>query len=224
MKYGITNLSWKEEDDDSIQYGFDYIETVFPRRANGIYYSTQSIFYGSGVTSFEDKDSTKRHLEYVIDECAKYGIKVIVFGSPSLRKGNRDRLREVFDLVDGKLRDLGIYLCVEPNARYYGGDYYHKLSQIVPDIQGYTNIKTMIDSHNILLEGGNLIDSYNEYSESIKHIHFSEKDLVPIEDYEILAEFKDHLSQSGYEYGITYELCYNENLDHHKTEFLKLKV
>lgn len=224
MKFGITNLSWKEEQDNDIQYGFDYLETVFPRRANGIYYSTQSIFYGSGVTSFEDKEATQKHLEYVIDECAKYGIKVIVFGSPSLRKGNRDRLREVFDAVDDKLRSLGITLCVEPNARYYGGDYYYKLSQIVPDIQGYSNIRTMIDTHNVLMEGGDLIDLYNEYSNYIKHIHFSEKDLAPIEDYDKLRDFKDHLSRTSYEYGITYELCYTERLEECKKEFLKLKL
>lgn len=224
MRFGITNLSWKEHQDDDAQDGFDYLETVFPRRANGIYYSTQSIFYGSGVTSFEDYEATKKHLEYVIDECARYGIKIIVLGSPSLRKGNRDRLREVFDSVDGKLRDLGIYLCVEPNARYYGGSYYHKLSQIVPDIEGYTNIKTMIDTHNVILEGGDLFDTYDTYTKYIKHIHFSEKDLAPIEDYTLLAEFKDYLKASGYSYGITYELCYTESLDYHKNKFLELKL
>lgn len=220
MKLGITNLSWDESQDSDTRNGFDYLETVFPRRNNGLYYSTQSIFYGSGVTSFEDLEATKTHLEYVIDECARCGIKVIVFGSPSLRKGNRDRLREVFDSVDGRLRENSIYLCVEPNARYYGGDYYHKLSQIVPDIEGYTNIKTMIDSHNVLLEGGNLIDTFESYREYIKHIHFSEKDLVPITDYSKLTEFTSHLLKSGYEYGITYELKKTENLDEHATEFL----
>lgn len=223
MKFGISNLSWKEEQDNDIRDGYDYIETVFNRRANGIYYSTQSIFYQSGISSFENYEATKARIEYVIDECAKYGIKVIVLGSPSMRKGNRDQLRKVFDAVDDKLFDLGIYLCVEPNARYYGGEYYYNLGQIVPDIRGYRNVRTMIDTHNVLLEGGRLEDTYDMYSEYIKHIHFSEKDLVPIEDYSKLDAFADHLRAVGYEYGITYELCYNENIDKLSKEFLELR-
>lgn len=223
MKLGITNLSWAEEQDNDVRDGYDYLETVFPRRANGIYYSTQSIFYGSGVKTFEDYESTKSHLEYVIDECVKYGIRVIVFGSPSLRRGNRDTLRRVFDSVDVKLREAGIYLCVEPNARYYGGDYYHKLTEIVPDIQDYTNVRTMIDSHNVLLEGGDLFDTYDRYSEYIKHIHFSEKDLAPISDYSLLKDFSTYLKRSGYEYGVTYELKSTPNTLKHQKDFLILK-
>ena len=223
MKFGISNLSWKEESDNDSHEGYDYIETVFNRRANGIYYSTQSIFYQSGVTSFEDYEATKAHLEHVIEECGKYGIKIIVLGSPSLRKGNRDQLRKVFDALDDSLRELGIYLCVEPNCRYYGGEYYYKLSQIVPDIEGYTNVRTMIDTHNVLLEGGDLFDTYDAYSKYIKHIHFSEKNLEPIGDYSLLKDFTQYLRQAGYEYGVTYELKQTPDIAHHKQEFLKLK-
>ena len=59
MKFGITNLSWKQEDhffvSDNLNR-FDYFETVFSRRNSGIYYSTQSIFYGSNIKSFCDEN------------------------------------------------------------------------------------------------------------------------------------------------------------------------
>ena len=83
MKFGITNLAWEEKDifliEDQLKK-FDYLETVFSRRSGGTYYSTQSIFYGSDIKSFDDENILD-YLNYVIDECFKCGIQIIVFGS-----------------------------------------------------------------------------------------------------------------------------------------------
>ena len=225
MKFGITNLSWKQEDhffvSDKLN-NFDYFETVFSRRNSGIYYSTQSIFYGSNIKSFDD-DNIIEYLNFVIDECSKCGIKIIVFGSPSLRKGNKNILLNIFDCIDGRLNENGIYLCVEPNSKYYGGEYYYSLNQIVPDIEKYSNIKTMIDTHNLILEGENIIEQYKKYSDYIKHIHISEKDLKPIKDWSKYYEFVDLLREQCYSYGITYELKPPENIIEESNKFLELK-
>ena len=96
-------------------------------------------------------------MNYVIDECFECGIKIIVFGSPSLRKGDKNILLNIFDSIDDKLKEKQIYLCVEPNSSYYGGEYYCSLDEIVPDIKKFSNIKTMIDTHNLILENESLI-------------------------------------------------------------------
>ena len=225
MKFGITNLSWKQNDhfvvSDKLN-NFNYFETVFSRRNSGIYYSTQSIFYGSNIKSFDD-DNILEYLNFVIDECSKCGIKIIVFGSPSLRKGNKNVLLNIFNYIDDRLKENKIYLCVEPNSKYYGGEYYYSLNQIVPDIEKYSNIKTMIDTHNLILEGENIIEQYKKYSDYIKHIHISEKDLQPIEDWSKYYEFVDLLEEQCYSYGITYELKPPENIIEESNKFLKLK-
>lgn len=225
MKFGISNLSWGDRDENLYKkqlIEFDYIETVFPKINHG-YYSTQSIFYGSNVKSFDDYHSTLERLNHVIEQCYNFGIKVIVFGSPSLRTGNKNNLLSVFNTIDSKLKSYGIFLCVEPNSKYYGGDYYHRVSEIVNDIQNFSNIKTMIDTHNLILEGDDIFDTYSKYSSFIKHIHFSEKDLLPIIDYSLYYDFVDFLYKSGYDLGITYELKYCENIVQECKKFIKLK-
>jgi sugar phosphate isomerase/epimerase len=220
MKFGITNLAWEEKNVASIENQlkkFDYFETVFLRRNIGSYYSTQSIFYGSNIKSFSD-DNVLEYLNFVIDECLKCGIKIIVFGSPSLRKGNKNILLKIFDLIDNKLKESKIYLCVEPNSKYYGGEYYHSLDEIVPDIEKYSNVKTMIDTHNLILEGENIIEQYKKYSDYIKHIHIS-----AIEDWNKYYEFVDFLKKECYNYGITYELKPNKNITLECKKFLNLK-
>ena len=225
MKFGITNLAWEQNNhfvvSDKLN-NFDYFETVFSRRNIGIYYSTQSIFYGSNIKSFDD-DNILEYLNFVIDECSKCGIKIIVFGSPSLRKGNKNILLNIFDYIDDRLKDNKIYLCVEPNSKYYGGQYYYSLDEIVPDIEKYSNVKTMIDTHNLILEGENIIKQYKKYSDYIKHIHISEKDLKPIKDWNKYYEFVDFLKEECYNYGITYELKPPENIIEESKKFLKLK-
>jgi sugar phosphate isomerase/epimerase len=225
MKFGISNLSWESDNDSYVRkhlVDYDYIETIFPRIDYG-YYSTQSIFYSSDVQSFDDFESTLKRINFVIDECHKYGIKIIVLGSPSLRKGNKKNLNEVFKIVNSKLQEYDIFLCVEPNSSYYGGDYYFSLSEIVDDIQYFSNVKTMIDSHNLILENEDLFDQYEKYHTQIKHCHFSEKDLNPIKDYSLYYKFVDFLKNKQYNYGITYELKTTNNIVEDSNKFISLK-
>lgn len=225
MKFGITNLSWNLQDDDFVKShlaNYDYIETVFSKINHG-YYSVQSIFYGSDVNTFEDYSSTFNRLNYVIDECEKYQIKIIVLGSPFLRKGDKSNFLKVLSELDSKLKKYNICLCIEPNSRYYGAEYYCTLSEIVDDIKDFSNIKTMIDTHNLALEGVDIINTFLQYKKYIKHIHFSEKDLVPISDYSFYCNFVDFLRNEQYNGGITYELRLAENIVGESKKFIKLK-
>jgi len=225
MKFGISNLSWDLKDDKIIKShltNYDYIETVFSKIDLG-YYSTQSIFYGSSVKTFDDFDSTLNQLNFIIDKCNECGVKIIVLGSPSLRTGNKNNLLKVFNEVDSKLKKYDIFLCVEPNSSYYEGEYYFTVSEIVEDIKNFSNIKTMIDTHNLILENQSIPDTYKKYKNYIKHIHFSEKDLVPIVDYSFYKNLVDFFLETKYNYGITYELKSTDSLIKELQEFIKLK-
>jgi sugar phosphate isomerase/epimerase len=225
MKFGISNLSWNLKDDKIIKShltNYDYIETVFSKIDLG-YYSTQSIFYGSGVKTFDDFDSTLSQLNFIIDKCNECGVKIIVLGSPSLRTGNKNNLLKVFNEVDSKLKKYDIFLCIEPNSRYYGAEYYCTLSEIVEDIKNFSNIKTMIDTHNLILENVDIVDAFSQYKKYIKHIHFSEKDLVPISDYFFYHNLIDFLRNQQYNGGVTYELKLTENIVSESKKFIKLK-
>lgn len=225
MKFGITNLAWNLNDDLLIKSqlkNYDYMETVFPKIDYG-YYSTQSIFYGSDVETFEEYYKTLSRLNYVIDECEKYNIKIIVFGSPSLRKGSKNNLLKIFSKLNSKLKLFDIFLCIEPNSSYYGGEYYHTISEIVDDIKNFSNIKTMIDTHNLILEKENIFECFLNHKEYIRHIHFSEKDLTPIFDYSLYHNFVDFLNKNKYNYGITYELKIPENIVIESKKFIGLK-
>jgi len=83
----------------------------------------------------------------------------------------------------------------------------------------------MIDTHNLILEKEILIDQYKKYSDYIKHIHISEKDLKPIDDWNVCSEFVDFLKNEHYDHGITYELKYNDsqNIIFESKKFLSLK-
>lgn len=225
MKFGISNLSWNDDKESLIKSKlnkYDYVETVFPRIKHG-YYSTQSIFYGSNIDSFDDFDGTQKWLDYVVDKCIEYEIKIIVLGSPSLRKGNKNNLLKSLEKIDAKLIKNKIFLCIEPNSSYYGGEYYFSLNEIVKDVVNFSNIKTMIDTHNLFLEGEDICKTFLKYQDYIKHIHFSEKDLLPISDYSFYEYFVDFLNEKKYNMGITYELKFTENIFEEMEKFIKLK-
>ena len=67
------------------------------------------------------------------------------------------------------------------------------------------------------------VQSGKSENEDQKHIHFSEKDLKVIQDYTPLEELVELLVKKDYQYGITYELCYNENIVEVSRKFLELK-
>jgi sugar phosphate isomerase/epimerase len=226
MKFGITNLSWDKQDDLKVidfikKKEVDYIETVYPRINYG-YYSTQSIFYGLDLSSFEDL-KTFDHLYNIVNNSKKFGIKRIVLGSPSLRKGKKNNLLSVLKKIDILLDDSDLIICLEPNSSYYGGEYYFNIEEIVSDISEFNNIKTMIDTHNLILESLNIFDQYEKYSKFIEHIHISEKDLVEIRDYEFYREYILFLKENNYNKGITYELKKPKNIFSEIEKFINLK-
>ncbi len=84
-------------------------------------------------------------------------------------------------------------LCIEPNSKYYGGEYFFTIKEIVNFItlNNFCNIKTMVDTHNLLLENQNIEESIYNFKDHIKHIHISEINLSEINfNYELINLIK----------------------------------
>lgn len=233
MKLAISELAWDNDNIDVIlniltEYNISYVETVIPRHLKwnetdtikfdkfkdkinsvGIQLkSTQSILFNSDVTAIEDPVSFLKHMDLVLDICKQYDIQKIVLGAPSLRKQfDLIHLTSIFQELDFKLKGSSQIILLEPNSRFYKGNYFFTIDEIVDfiDTNKFSNIKTMIDTHNILLEGSNPSDMFIKYQQFIDHVHVSETNLVNIIPSKQHDEFAATLAKYNYTGLVVYE-------------------
>jgi sugar phosphate isomerase/epimerase len=184
--------------------------------------ATQSIFFGTDIIAHE-KTRISSHIKRVIDISSALGINTVVFGSPGLRK-DFSSLTDVIAEIDEYIADSGIIFCIEPNCSLYTGNFFHTLEEIGNFIEHakFKNIRTMIDTHNLIYEKEKLEDSFLKWKSLISHIHVSEIGLKRIEDlkeHEIFAEFLRKEEYSGL---ITYEIVEPSDLDLCLKEFASI--
>lgn len=242
MKLAISNLAWNNEDSELIfshlkQLNINNIEGVltklelwdkmsldilldFKRKldSNGILIpSLQSLFYNVNCKNISDENTFINHFEKIIEYSKVLSVEVLVFGSPSLRKKVdkwEESLSRVFIMLDNLLENTGIEISIEPNSKIYGGDYFFSISEIVSFIKqnNLKNIKTMIDTHNVILEGLNPISEFNTYYEYINHIHISENNLSPIKNINFHLDFSNEIKKMNYNKIVTYEVISCDNI------------
>lgn len=179
-------------------------------------YSIQSIFYNYPVTSLCD-DKVLVHFCNLIEYCKMLGTKIMVLGSPNLRKLEPNyikKLDKLFCNLDELLEDTGIKVVIEPNCGLYKGQYFYTSSEIKCFIKANNlqNIRTMIDTHNLLNEGMDPIKEFERNIEFIEHIHISENGLEPINSIDFHHMFADALRSNWYEKGVTYEVKKTDDL------------
>jgi len=249
MKLGISNLAWENSELENIipilkANGVRYIETVLPKyidwevldTTNLLNYvdilykydlstlSTQSIFYNSSVKDFSDPNFVN-HLKKVFDISKLLNINLAVLGAPTIRLSYISKeVVSNLHLIDFYLKDTNQVLLLEPNSKVYKGDYFHTISEIVNFIEDnkFSNIKTMVDTHNIILENEDPTENYLKYKNLIFHIHISEKGLdsfAPSEKHIILS---NTLKQTNYEGLIIYEAKPSDNLTFDIEQFAKI--
>jgi sugar phosphate isomerase/epimerase len=178
--------------------------------------SIQSIFYGVEVDSLNNKSEIINHINKLIEFSKILGYKVLVFGSPNLRNGfNNESVVDVLNEVDKLLSENDIVMCIEPNSKIYNGEYFHTITEIVDFLSSnnFTNIKTMVDTHNLILEGEEPIEMVGKYYDYIHHIHISENKLSPLSNLDFHKKFSEKLKSLNYENIITYELLPCDNLE-----------
>jgi len=185
-------------------------------------YSLQSLFYNVNCT-ISDVELMVNHFKKLIDFSEILGVKVLVFGSPNIRKkleNYETNLVKVFKEVDEYLTGKNIQLAIEPNTLSYGGEYFSKLPEIIEFINSnnLVNVKTMIDTHNLILEKNDPIFEIEKYFDYICHVHVSEPKLDIIKDTTFHREFSKKLKDLNYNKTITYEVNKCDGL----TESIKL--
>lgn len=197
---------WDElNDKDVIEYKQYLIEQKIEP------YSIQSLFYKVNVLDFKNVDKIVEHFQKIISYAKILGVKILVFGSPSLRKkynGWENDVTSALIQIDNLLKETNIELSIEPNAFFYGGEFFCTISDIVNFIKAneFSKIKTMIDTHNLELESQSPTIEFLKYIDYINHIHVSEKSLKGIESKALHVEFSNVLKQSDYKGVITYEV------------------
>ena len=242
MNLALSNFAWDNQDSDTIfkslkENGINNIESVLTKikdwseletkdivdykkylDKNGITpYSIQSLFYNVKCNDITDVDIIKTHFDKLIYYSKLLGVKVLVFGSPGLRKktdGWEDSLIDIFTHVDKILVGTGIKVLIEPNTSSYGGEFFHTVSEIVEfiDSNDLKNVRTMIDTHNSILENVDPNVELVEYFNYIEHIHVSEPKLVVIKEDGFHVNFSNTIKGSGYNKTITYEVMKSEEL------------
>jgi sugar phosphate isomerase/epimerase len=219
MNLGISHLAFKDNFQlvktfNKLQtLGIGNLEIVFSKVENMEDFidiptlSTQSILYKSDINDLLD-DSLIHYMEMFIDKCYKQGVQLLVLGSPSQRNiFNFDRLIRQFSILDTMLKNKNLVLCIEPNARKYKGNYFYTVAEIVEflNMGNFTNIYTMIDTHNLIEEHENILDTLHKYLDKILHIHISEKDLGPLIESQLHFDLSYELRKLKYSGMLTYE-------------------
>ena len=242
MNLALSNFAWDNQDSETIfkslkENGINNIESVLTKikdwselhtkdivdykkylDINEITpYSIQSLFYSVKCKDITDVDIIKSHFDKLIYYSKLLGVKVLVFGSPGLRKkteGWEDSLVEIFTYVNNILVGTDIKVLIEPNTSSYGGEFFHTVNEIVKfiDSNDLKNVRTMIDTHNSILENKDPNVELVEYFNYIEHIHVSEPKLVVIKDNEFHNTFSNTIKNSGYKKTITYEVMKSEEL------------
>ena len=233
MKLGISELAWQGIDDiDKIlnslnANNIDCIELVVPKHTQWVpvnivklqtiqnmfnkynmkVLSTQSVLFNSDVKIIADVTFIT-HMERLIDTCITMGIKKIVLGSPKHRINFYfNQLGNAFHILDKKIADNDVSILIEPNSQQYGGEYFFTLNEIVKflDQHDFKNIKTMIDTHNSILENQNPNDEFIKYQQYIDHVHISEIGLQSFKESDTHHQLAETLRTQNYDGLVVYE-------------------
>jgi len=177
-------------------------------------YSLLSLFYTLDIPDVSHVTSIVNHLTKLDTYMVELNCDLMVFGSPTMRKkidGWEGYIHDIFSQVDKVLSISGKYLIIEPVAKTYGAEFFTTIDEIVTHLKKakYTNIFTMIDTHNLFLENQDPIEKYLEYQEYIKHIHVAEIGLGALTNKKFHKEFAKVLQD--YPHVITHEIRDRDN-------------
>lgn len=252
MKLAVSNLAWDFEENQQIfdylkNLNIQYIEGVISKIGSwdklntdiifdykktldkqGIKIrSIQSIFFNYISEGLHDTESITSHIKTLVEYCKILNVKVMVLGSPNLRvlqNNIQSKLSKTFSEIDSILDGTGIELSIEPNMKQYGGGYFHNINEIVDFIitNQLVNVKTMVDTHNLILEGYNPTHELIKFEKFINHIHISEQNLSPLMDLEFHKRFSQTLKDLNYKKIVTFEVKKCENTFDTFKEFHKI--
>ncbi len=186
--------------------------------------STQSILFNSGIIDFTDSNIIEKIYE-VVQKCNITETKFLVLGSPNCRKSfDLYKLKNNFQEIDKVLIKYNKILCIEPNCKLYSGKYFFTIDEIVNFIidSKLENVKTMIDTHNVLYENLDIVNTFLTYKNYIHHVHVSENNLTAFVQSDQHILFSKCLIENNYDKSITYETKYYDNIIRTAKNFMEI--
>lgn len=204
---------WNELDGKDVVLYTDYLESLGLAPTSFL-----SLLYGIEVKDINDTQAILRHLKRVICYAKLMGVKVLVFGSPGLRKrvpGWIDSITTICQKVDKELKGTDIKFLIEPVTSFYKSEFFTRLEDIVPFLESnqFTNVGTMLDMHSCMHENLDVVTEYQRFNKYIQHVHVNEMDLGKLYSIEAHNRFAKELHKSNYQGIITLETikpdCYD---------------
>lgn len=246
MHLAVTSLAWNDDENKMFSHlkrcNISNVEVVFSKIKpwdqltdqditkykqklddNGLSaVSTQSLFYGI-QTNLTETETVLEHFKRLIRYCEILGIKTMVFGSPGMRRGDSSANKELFYKINELLNNKNLSLAIEPNARIYGGEYWHTIPEIVQFLENnFKNICTMVDTHNLVLEKRSIVGDLVQFFDKIKHVHLSEPKLAVTSNFENVSDLIENLQRMRYAGSITYEVLAAEGIYDSILQFSKI--
>lgn len=183
--------------------------------------STQSILFNSTINDFLDLNIIP-HISNIIEKCNISNTNLLVLGSPTCRKNFIfDELKLIFKTIDKILIKNNKILCIEPNSKIYNGSYFFNIEEIIEFIKRceLKNIKTMIDTHNLINENIDVIECYEKNIKYIYHIHISENKLQSYIPSELHNKLSSSIKKNKYGKLVTYECLPTRDINKHIINF-----
>ena len=153
----------------------------------------QSLLYGTqGLNLFSPPDVQQRMLAYLAAVCrvgAWLGATRLVFGSPANRNraGLTDaeawaRALEFFGRLAEEAADAGVTICLEGVHPHYGANFMTDTASSLRMAQAlnHPSVGVVLDTAVVQLNGEDIEALLAEGAAWVRHIHASEKDLVPL--------------------------------------------
>ena len=203
----VSEVGWSPHQ-DSVVYSFlksrsIQLKEIVPSKRNwdmsgySNVYSAQSILFGDTIQIFQEPERFLRILQSRLEKLASVQTKIVVFGCPRQRMYAGEDAVSLFQKVGDLCKEYGITLCVENNAREYGGNWLHTIADTVEFVEqvNHPNIRANLDVGSMLMETETTVPDFH----FIGHVQVSFPKLGSWEDSESLETILQQLkSYMGY--------------------------
>ena len=161
----VSELAWNREQDSVVECflrsrGITRYEIVPSKRNWDMkdytnVYSAQSLLYGVDIQIFQEQDRFLDLLKTRLGDLSSVGTQVVVFGSPKQRLYKGEYAVTLFRKVGDIAASFGIMVCIENNARVYGGNWLTTAKDTAEFVKqvDHSNIWMNLDIGSLLLEG-----------------------------------------------------------------------
>lgn len=163
-------------------FGSGFIDqplTWFHQFRNDGIHAFQALYYPHTWTLRDDYDAVLAYTRKLVDIACFLGVRVLVFGSPALRRveseADVERFVEFARAVGDHIGARGLKLCIEANARAYGCNFITTNAECAAMVEriGHANVRMVLDTGCTLMEQQSVVHDLERFAPLVAHVHFS---------------------------------------------------